>query len=84
MQKENEKVITLIKTTIESEPLNIQIEDQRLEIKQLYNDLIPAVDDADMVFELDKFRNAYEELVKLSSMEAYRSGFKSGVLLFTS
>lgn len=80
---ENEKVGETIKTVWNSIPLNEQIEEKRETIDELFNDLVQIYDDIDLLYEFDKFKRTYEEVIKLYQMQAYRDGFKAGVLLFT-
>lgn len=80
---ENEKVLSLIKTTLDTAPLNEQLEEAQETVIDAYNDIIPILDDLDVIFEFDKYHKAYDALLKLSNMESYRAGFKAGVLLFT-
>lgn len=78
-----DETLDIIRTAIDSKPINEQIDDAKANIEELNQVLIVAADDEDVLFEYQKFLNAYETLIDLSRMEAYREGFKSGVMLFT-
>lgn len=78
-----DETLDIIRTAIDSKPISEQIDDAKANIEELNQVLIVAADDEDVLFEYQKFLNAYETLIDLSRMEAYREGFKSGVMLFT-
>lgn len=77
-----DETLDIIRTAIDSKPISEQIDDAKANIEELNQVLIVAADDEDVLFEYKKFLNAYETLIDLSRMEAYREGFKAGVQLF--
>lgn len=79
----DEQSINIIKTAFNSKPIEDQIKDLKETIDELFNSLVPIMDGEDYLYEFDKFKKAYEDLVKLYQMESYREGFHSGIKLFT-
>lgn len=80
---ENDKTIKVLETVLNSTPIDEQIEETNEYINELFNLLVPVCDEADLLFEFDRFKAEFEKLIKLHEMQSYRDGFKAGVMLFT-
>lgn len=79
----NEEILELLKKSIDSQPIEERITEIKADIKDRLEELTPELDDVDMLYEFTKLLDDYDELSDLIKTEAYREGFKSGVMLLT-